>query len=396
MWQNELIEAITCFVFKEDPLDTATAYDIAFIPGGTDPELGEHAASLYRMGAVTTLLPSGKYSIKNGRFDGVKSKKHLYAKAYPTEWAFLKDVLMQNGVPECAILKEDMSTYTQENADFSRRVLDAQGIAVKRAVLCCKPHHARRAWMYYQMAFPEAHIDVSPCVYNRGGVRIDRHTWHTTPEGIERVLGELQRCGTQFTERFKDVLTTIETRRVTMTQGPTVEATHTAAAATYTIRTATEADTAAYLKMLVALDAQTSFMLFEPGERPLAEERLKKWLTPAESDGLRLVVETDGAIVGFLSGGRGAQRRIRHSVYIVVGLLDGHRGRGLGTRLFEALDTWAAAHGIVRQELTVMVHNAAGIALYEKMGYRREGVKRKAVLIDGVYWDEYYMGKVMD
>ena len=56
----------------------------------------------------------------------------------------MKDVLMQNGVPEEAILKEDQATYTYENAIYSRQVTDREYLDIKKAILCCKSCHARR------------------------------------------------------------------------------------------------------------------------------------------------------------------------------------------------------------------------------------------------------------
>jgi RimJ/RimL family protein N-acetyltransferase len=43
-----------------------------------------------------------------------------------------------------------------------------------------------------------------------------------------------------------------------------------------------------------------------------------------------------------------------------------------------------------------MVHNQAGIALYKKRGFEIEGVRRHAMVVNGSYVDEYYMGKVLD
>lgn len=66
------------------------------------------------------VLPSGRYSKLLGSFSGVSSKNHIYNKEYETEWEFLKDVLIKNGVKEEAILKEDKATFTYENALYSK------------------------------------------------------------------------------------------------------------------------------------------------------------------------------------------------------------------------------------------------------------------------------------
>ena len=83
-----------------------------FIPGSGFPQLAEEAAKLYHQGLAPYILPSGKYSILNGKFAGVQEKQELYDGEYETEWEFLKEVLKKNQVSEEHILREDKATYT--------------------------------------------------------------------------------------------------------------------------------------------------------------------------------------------------------------------------------------------------------------------------------------------
>ena len=87
--------------------------------------------------------------------------------------------------------------------------------------------------------------------------------------------------------------------------------------------------------------------------------------------------------------------RIRHTAYIVVGIRESYRHRGIGTAFFRQLDEWAAASGIVRLELTVECPNGSAKALYEKNGFRVEGIRPKAMKVNGSLIDEYYMGKII-
>jgi RimJ/RimL family protein N-acetyltransferase len=48
-----------------------------------------------------------------------------------------------------------------------------------------------------------------------------------------------------------------------------------------------------------------------------------------------------------------------------------------------------------RLELGVMINNAAGIALYTKMGFVIEGTRKHAYLVDGQWVDEYLMGRML-
>lgn len=177
-------DCITEFIFLEDQPEPA---DVIFVPGGNYPEAALLAARLYREGYAPYVLPSGRYSILNGRFDSDQ---------FSTEWEYLNEILVRHGVPQDAVLKEDQATYTYENAIYSRKRLEEEGICVKTAILCCQAFHGRRCLMYYQEQFPEVRFLVCPVV-TKG---IGRENWHRTAQGIDTVLGELERCGGQFHE----------------------------------------------------------------------------------------------------------------------------------------------------------------------------------------------------
>ena len=125
---------------------------------------------------------------------GVQSHQEIYDGEYETEWEFLKSVLMKNGVPEEAILREDQATFTYENAIYSRQVTDHAELEIERAILCCKSYHARRCLMYYQLLYPETEFYVVPV--NADG--ITRENWRKNEEGIDAVTGELSRIVKQF------------------------------------------------------------------------------------------------------------------------------------------------------------------------------------------------------
>lgn len=189
---QEFIKEAGEYVFREDQPEKA---DIIFVPGNGYPQMAEEAARLYREGYAPYVLPSGRYSIVVGKFGGVLAKQEIYNGDYETEWEFLKDVLMKNGVPESAILREDQSTYTYENAILSKKVIEAQGLEIKKAIICCKNHHARRASMYYQLLFPETKLMVVPvCVDG-----ITRENWRDNEAGVDAVTGEITRIIKQFT-----------------------------------------------------------------------------------------------------------------------------------------------------------------------------------------------------
>lgn len=193
---KRIIEDITSFIFIAD---TPRPADVMLLPGGSDPAVPEKAAELYAGGYAPLILPSGGVSIKTGKFNGVKRKADLYSDDYTTDCAFYTDVLLKNGVPPSAIIGEDQSGFTKENAIMSRKVADERGLNIRTALVVCKSFHARRCLICYQLAFPEAEFRVVPVdVYG-----ISRDNWFKHNDGVDRVLGELARCGNQFVAEFK-------------------------------------------------------------------------------------------------------------------------------------------------------------------------------------------------
>lgn len=187
------VRTITDFIFLQD---TPQPCDVILIPGCSHPELPEFVARLYREGYAPLLLPSGRFSVKRERFPDERLRGTPYEGTYSTEFDFLRRVLLDNGVPDSAILREGCAAHTLENAFFSRQVLDAAGLRVRTAIVCCQAFHARRAFLSYARAFPEAMLLTVP-VETQG---ISRDNWFATNEGRRRVCGELERCRRYFGE----------------------------------------------------------------------------------------------------------------------------------------------------------------------------------------------------
>lgn len=136
---EKFLEEVGNFVFMENQPESA---DIIFVPGNSYPYMAEKAAELYRLGLAPMVLPSGRYSISAGKFSRVTGEAEKYNGAYQTEWEFLKDVLMKNGVPENAVLREDEATFTWRMTFFKkvtvRRVKSEKSNFVLQELSCQK------------------------------------------------------------------------------------------------------------------------------------------------------------------------------------------------------------------------------------------------------------------
>jgi ribosomal protein S18 acetylase RimI-like enzyme len=111
---------------------------------------------------------------------------------------------------------------------------------------------------------------------------------------------------------------------------------------------------------------------------------------------VQFVAVQNERVVGWCDVIRKTSEGFRHAGDLGMGLLPELRGRGLGRRLLEHTLAAARASGIARVELEVYASNAAAIALYERCGFRHEGLRRRARLLDGVAEDVVEMALLFD
>ena len=138
-------------------------------------------------------------------------------------------------------------------------------------------------------------------------------------------------------------------------------------------------------------------MLLEPDERTQSEAEVAEELRSiaARPRGIVLLADDDGDVVGYVEARGGHFRRNAHRSHVVIGVRASHAGRGIGRRLLEELERWAADQGVLRLELTVMASNERAIGLYRKVGYEVEGTRFAAMLIEGELVDELWMAKII-
>ncbi len=121
-------------------------------------------------------------------------------------------------------------------------------------------------------------------------------------------------------------------------------------------------------------------------------------LTAALSRGVCLIAETGGRCVGEIHAYAPMPKQFAHVLSdLTVAVSPSAQGQGIGRRLFEAL----IAHGrqqahIRRIELLCREGNARGIALYESLGFVREGrLTGRVHLPDGTVEDDLFFGLIL-
>jgi ribosomal protein S18 acetylase RimI-like enzyme len=119
---------------------------------------------------------------------------------------------------------------------------------------------------------------------------------------------------------------------------------------------------------------------------PIAESA--KWArNNIEKGNPQFVALAGGKVVGWCDVFPEKRETMAHGGVLGMGVLEGYRGKGIGVALMRATLAQARKTGFKRVELTVREDNLRAKALYEKVGFQVEGVKRKAGLFDGKFYD---------
>ena len=108
-----------------------------------------------------------------------------------------------------------------------------------------------------------------------------------------------------------------------------------------------------------------------------------------------VAVTPDGMVIGMVGLKVRPQLRMRHTADVGIFVHTDWQGKGVGTALMQTVldlaDNWLM---LLRVELEVYADNERAIALYEKMGFQREGLRRMATVRRGRYIDEYSMARL--
>lgn len=160
-----------------------------------------------------------------------------------------------------------------------------------------------------------------------------------------------------------------------------------------TIRDAAKTDGAAiatiYNQGIVDRIATLEIEERTPGERA-------QWLAARGPRHPVLVAERDGTVVGWGSLNQFNPRKAYDfvadfSVYVERAW----RGKGVGSALLRALIARAKQLGYHKLVLSAFPWNAAGMALYERYGFRTVGIYKEQGLLDGEWVDTIIMEKIL-
>lgn len=86
------------------------------------------------------------------------------------------------------------------------------------------------------------------------------------------------------------------------------------------------------LVLIKEVESTSTFMLMEPGERETTLEQQQKRieLLDKQKNSTIFVAEENGKFIGYLFVMGGSVKRTKHTAYLVIGILQEYRGKGIG------------------------------------------------------------------
>lgn len=142
-------------------------------------------------------------------------------------------------------------------------------------------------------------------------------------------------------------------------------------------------------------------LLTEAGEFTMTIDQEQTFLTeqslrPDWVGFVAVTKEKPTQVIGLVTAEGKQRRAIKHRASIGITIAQAWRGQGIGRALMRQVIKWAKdTEGITRLELEVLARNEVAVHLYERLGFEREGIVRRAIFRDGAYLDEYVMGLLL-
>jgi RimJ/RimL family protein N-acetyltransferase len=163
------------------------------------------------------------------------------------------------------------------------------------------------------------------------------------------------------------------------------------------IRSATKQDAPAIMDLSRCVIEEEIYQLTSGKEFKMTIDAEEKWIKShlSNPNHIILVAKMNLKIVGLLDFSNGHRHRIAHTGEFGMSVEKSVRDQGIGSILLQVLINWAAQNSTI-EKLGLNVHNnnERAIALYKKMGFEIEGVRKRDLKYNnGQYVDTIVMGR---
>ena len=141
------------------------------------------------------------------------------------------------------------------------------------------------------------------------------------------------------------------------------------------------------------IDKESDYLLAKKGERKENALHVIAKLLLSQRRTVTHMAFDGNEVIGYVSLVFPKFNKLRGNAYLTIGVREKWRGKGVGSTLMEAAETYAKNKGVRRLELEVFGKNKNAINLYLGRGYQIEGTKKDAVEDSSGFDDVIIMAK---
>lgn len=164
------------------------------------------------------------------------------------------------------------------------------------------------------------------------------------------------------------------------------------------IRRAEERDARQLIDMYNRLGMETDFLTYGMDDYYFNQDQERQIIYNINSkeNCIYIVGIIDGKIVGNLSFVASQRKRLMHRGELGIAVLKDYWNIGVGNCLMDYFFKWAQSTDKIKKvELQVRADNINAINLYLKWGFKFEGKIENGIMVNGKYYDLYYMGRTI-
>lgn len=165
------------------------------------------------------------------------------------------------------------------------------------------------------------------------------------------------------------------------------------------LRSPIKEDAQAMIDYLNIIGGESDFITFGKNEFSMSVEAEQDYIEKINgmdnSKNVLIIIENE--IVGIASITSVQKERMKHNGTLGISIRKKYWGIGLGSEIMAYLIDWAKSNKITKKiNLLVREDNIRGVKLYEKFGFEKEGLLKKDICVNGIYYNTIAMGLYID
>ncbi|OSB11560.1 GNAT family N-acetyltransferase [Paraclostridium bifermentans] len=165
------------------------------------------------------------------------------------------------------------------------------------------------------------------------------------------------------------------------------------------LRSPIKEDAQAMIDYLNIIGGESDFITFGKNEFSMSVEAEQDYIERINSmdNSKNVLIIIEDEIVGIASITSVQKERMKHNGTLGISIRKKYWGIGLGSEIMAYLIDWAKSNKITKKiNLLVREDNIRGVKLYEKFGFEKEGLLKKDICVNGVYYNTIAMGLYID